>query len=84
MSRESKFLSKPGSFAFIASLIILTSMLILAGTPLAWIISGRPAESYPELLFLGIGVPVGLILTVITGVIFWYKNFRLKSSKGLK
>ncbi|MDP2258478.1 MAG: hypothetical protein Q8J89_02000 [Caulobacter sp.] len=39
-------------------------MAILAFTPLVWILGGRPDESYPELVFFGIGLPSALVALV--------------------
>jgi hypothetical protein len=42
---------------------------VLVLTPLAWILMGRPDETYPELFFLGFGAPPALILLGASAVI---------------
>jgi len=39
-------------------------MCVLAFTPLAWIVAGRPDETYPELAFFGIGLPSAIVALV--------------------
>lgn len=39
----------------------IASMGVLAFTPIAWTLSGRPDESYPEITFIGIGLPSALV-----------------------
>lgn len=39
----------------------IASMGVLAITPIAWTLSGRPDESYPEITFIGIGLPSALV-----------------------
>lgn len=43
---------------------VTAAMCVLAFTPLAWIVAGRPDETYPELVFFGIGLPSALVALV--------------------
>jgi len=54
---------------FVALLADLV-MGVLSFTPLAWQISGG-GETYPELLYAGLGLPMALIGTVAAGMIAW-------------
>ncbi len=65
---------KPGGKFLAASLALFAVMLILAGTPVLWILGGRQNEHYPELAVLGIGVPLSVVLILIAGIRFWCKN----------
>jgi hypothetical protein len=44
--------------------IMLVANLVLALTPAAWILQGRTSESYPEVAFLMLGVPLASISAV--------------------
>jgi hypothetical protein len=65
---------KPGGRPFLAALAFLVMMLVAAGTPIVWALTGRQSESYPELIILGIGVPIGIVLTLAAGARFWFLN----------
>jgi len=45
-------------------------MGVLSFTPLAWEIGGR-GETYPELLYAGLGLPFALIATVAGALLAW-------------
>lgn len=51
------------------SIAFAAVIAILVMTPLAWNLTGRPDETYPELFFLGFGVPPAVILLVASSVI---------------
>jgi hypothetical protein len=65
---------RPGGRSILVSIIFLGVMLTLATTPIVWILSGRPNESYPELLFLFIGVPFAGLMVVVAVCRFILKN----------
>jgi hypothetical protein len=44
-------------------------MVLFATTPIAWATAGRPDESYPELVYLGLGMPAALI-AIVAGALF--------------
>jgi hypothetical protein len=44
---------------------------LLAFTPVVWYLSGSPSGSYPELLFLGIFIPVSLLVLLIGAIHAW-------------
>lgn len=46
------------------SIVFAVPIAILSFTPWAWNLAGRPAETYPELFYLILGVPPALILFV--------------------
>jgi hypothetical protein len=73
---------QPGMRAVWLSAAFLAVMFLLAATPLAWILQGRPSESYPELLFLGFGVPLGLALVLLSGARLWWLRRRGTRSYG--
>jgi hypothetical protein len=52
-------------------------MAVLSFTPLMWILMGRPSESYPELLFIGFGLPLGVAFVCVAAWRFWKKNRRM-------
>jgi len=84
--RNNLFIFKPGGYALGASFIFLGLMMICAFTPFVWILSGSPDESYPELLFVAVGIPLGLLLVVIAATRYWWKNRNINKSaqEGLK
>ena len=45
-------------------------MSVLAFTPLAWKLSGR-GESYPELVYFGLGLPTALIAILAGALLVW-------------
>lgn len=49
---------------FLCGAILLPVMVIFAVTPLAWILAGRPNESYPEIVFAFAGVPLAFVAVV--------------------
>lgn len=51
------------------SVVFAALIAVLVMTPLAWHLSGSPAESYPELLYLAYGAPPALILLIASAVI---------------
>jgi hypothetical protein len=65
---------KSGGKFLTASLAPFAVMMVLAGTPVLWILTGRQSETYPELVALGIGVPVSLLFVLAAGIRFWLKN----------
>ncbi len=65
-------LSRQAGSRFLAlGLAFLSSMLVMTFTPVLWILTGRPSESYPELLGLLYGIPAGLGITLAGAVRFW-------------
>jgi len=68
---DSAEMAGPKRFGWIfAALVADLGMGVLSFTPLAWQISGG-GETYPELLYAGLGLPLALIGTVAAGVIVW-------------
>jgi hypothetical protein len=49
-------------------LAILAIGLVFGLTNWAWLLEGRPSESYPEIFYLGMVAPIGLALSVIGGL----------------
>lgn len=52
-----------------AGILALAVMAVFVATPIAWIGAGRPDESYPELLYAGLGLPTALI-AIVAGALF--------------
>ena len=48
----------------VAGILAFAVMVLFAATPIAWIRAGKPDESYPELLYIGLGLPAALIAIV--------------------
>jgi len=69
-----KFWRKPGGAFLATSVIFLLVMVTCTFTPVVWILTGSPDESYPELVFCLYGLPLGLLLVVAAGVRHWLKN----------
>ena len=65
-----------GRFWLLCALLFLFVMVLLTLTPIVWNLEGRPAESYPELLFGLYGVPLGLLLVVTALINLWLKRKR--------
>jgi hypothetical protein len=80
MSTDWRFWSRPGGTLLAASATLLLLMLLFGCTPLFWILTGRQSESYPELMFLALGVPIAAFLTALSGVLFWRKNSNARHS----
>ena len=51
-----------------ASLAFLGLMVLFTVTPIVWILTGRPPESYPELFFGIYGVPFAFLLVVASSL----------------
>jgi hypothetical protein len=62
------------------SILLLAVMLVLGVTPIVWILMGRPNDSYPELAFLGLGIPLAVLLVVLAGCRAWWLRRRLGRS----
>lgn len=56
------------------SIGFLALMIVGATTPIVWELTGRPSESYPELVFTFIGLPFALLLLLTASANFWWKN----------
>jgi hypothetical protein len=73
------------TIAFWIGLAAFALMAVLALTPLAWQLERRPSESYPELAFLGIGLPFGTISLTAGGLLAWNSASRPASNvSGLR
>jgi uncharacterized membrane protein len=66
--------TKPGGRTLSVSIALLVVTVVLAGTPLLWILGGRQSENYPELAVLTIGVPISVVLVLVAAIRFWRKN----------
>ena len=75
------FFARPGGILLALAIAFLLVMLTFGATPIFWILQGRPNESYPELLFLGIGLPLGVVLVAAAGTNFWSKNRKRPARK---
>ena len=64
------------------SIGLLALMLTLSFTPIAWYASGKKDESYPEYVFLLIGVPLAVAIVLISVVRFWLLNRRRREPLG--
>lgn len=62
---------QPGIRPLLAAIALLGAVLLFAGSPLVWVLAGRQSESYPELLVLGLGVPIAGLLVVIAAWRAW-------------
>ena len=71
---EMRFWGKRGGTLLAAAIVFLLLMAVGAFTPIVWILTGRPSESYPELLFAFYGLPLGMLLVATAGVRYWLKN----------
>lgn len=69
-----KFWRRAGGTYLATAIIFLLVMAVGAFTPVAWVLTGRESETYPELLFGLYGLPLGLLLVVAAGVRYWPKN----------
>lgn len=59
-------------FAPLAIGLVLAAIGLLLGlTDWAWRLEGSPSESYPEIFFLGVVAPLGLIIAALGGVWSW-------------
>ncbi|PVM89772.1 hypothetical protein DDF67_11820 [Caulobacter endophyticus] len=71
--------------AFWVGLAAFALMAVLGLTPLVWQVQGRPSESYPELVFLGIGLPLGVISLTAGALLAWNSASRTASNvSGLR
>lgn len=52
----------------VLALVGLGAMSVFAFTPLVWEWEGRPSESYPEILYVSLGLPAALV-AVTAGVL---------------
>jgi hypothetical protein len=60
----------------IVSLLLLAASLLLSLTPLAWHLTGRHAENYPELFFFIYCLPPAILLAVDAGLLMALKRDR--------
>lgn len=60
-------------------LVILLIGLLFGLTDWAWRLSGSPSEDYPELFFLGMVAPAGLLLTACGGL--WARVFGRRATR---
>ena len=51
-----------------AGIVAFVVMVLFAMMPIAWVSAGKPDESYPELLYVGLGLPAALI-AIIAGAL---------------
>lgn len=58
-------------FALIAGLAALVTMWTFASKPYVWEWTGRPDETYPELVFFFFGVPAAVVAVASGGWIVW-------------
>lgn len=68
------------TITFWVGLAAFALMAVLGLTPLAWQFQGRPSESYPELVFLGIGLPLSVIALTAGGLLAWDSASRTASN----
>ncbi|KQY35412.1 hypothetical protein ASD38_02285 [Caulobacter sp. Root487D2Y] len=61
--------------------LAFAAMALLAFTPIAWMRAGRPDESYPEILYVSLGLPAALI-AILAGYMF-AKFFALRPRPAL-
>lgn len=59
-----------------AGVLAFAVMVLFATTPIAWIKAGRPDESYPELLYVALGLPAALIAVVAGAVVAKFSSSR--------
>lgn len=57
-------------------LAILAVGLVFGLTDWAWRLGGSRSEDYPEIFFLGLVAPAGLIVSLLAGL--WARSFRLR------
>jgi hypothetical protein len=55
-------------------------MAVLGLTPVAWELQGRPSETYPELVFLALGLPLSLISLAAGALLAWNSASRTASN----
>ncbi|MFO1495851.1 MAG: hypothetical protein U1F26_14460 [Lysobacterales bacterium] len=72
---------KAGSGLLAFALVFSALMIVFTFTPMLWILSGSPSESYPELLGGVIGIPAGICLTLAAATRFWLARRRERMSK---
>jgi hypothetical protein len=68
---------RPGTRLLWVALICLGLTCVATFTPIVWIITGYPTESYPELFFALYVLPVAMLFVVIAAANFWRQNRRL-------
>jgi hypothetical protein len=61
---------------FVLGLAAIAAMAVFGLTPLAWELQGRPSESYPELLFLSLGLPLATTSTIAGALLVWNAKAR--------
>ena len=62
-------------WALLAVALGLTTLSVVCTfTPLAWILEGRPAETYPELFFFIYWLPASVLLIADAGLLLWLKS----------
>lgn len=62
---------------------ILFIGLLFGLTDWAWRLSGSPSEEYPELFFLGMVAPAGLVVTALGGFWAWRSSRRPTTGRVL-
>ena len=68
--------------SFVAGLAAFFLMAAMGLTPLAWRLQGRPSESYPEILFLALGLPLGAIAVMAGALLAWNATNRAPSKRA--
>jgi hypothetical protein len=49
-------------------------MFFCATTPFVWELTGQKSESYPELLFAFLGLPLGVVFFLAALANYWWRN----------
>ena len=60
-------------FAGVAALV---AMLLFAFTSIAWELQASPPESYPEIVFMVVGLPLAVIAAIAAELAVWKSKAR--------
>jgi len=69
-------------YLFILSLLFLLLNAVCAFTPLVWIAMGSPTEAYPEIFFLLYGIPLSILLGLVSGALLLLKWQKIKKGRS--
>jgi hypothetical protein len=74
MTAPLSFFQRRGSVLIVCSIVFFDVMIFCATTPFVWELGGQKSESYPELLFAFLGLPLGVVFVLAALANFWWRN----------